>query len=136
MVDADTCTKPTGPMLVGPVDKGASLVLLSAALQGLFGYPSFRCGSTSLRFLLNITFSTILKRSPEHEARNNSLPLLSQFAKLLACGAASCPSMAHSVTRVTLPLIPATMYGTTLRQAGRISSRLLRCGSYARTHHG
>ena len=37
--------------LMGPVEKCASLVLLSAALQGLFGYPSFRCPSTSLREL-------------------------------------------------------------------------------------
>ena len=37
--------------LLGPIEKGASLVLLSAALQGLFGYPSFRRGSTSLREL-------------------------------------------------------------------------------------
>ena len=37
--------------LMGPIDKGASLVLLSAALQGIFGYPSFRRGSTSLREL-------------------------------------------------------------------------------------
>jgi hypothetical protein len=37
--------------LMGPVEKAASLVLLSAALQGLFGYPSFRRPSTSLREL-------------------------------------------------------------------------------------
>jgi len=37
--------------LMGPVEKTASLVLLSAALQGLFGYPSFRRPSTSLQEL-------------------------------------------------------------------------------------
>lgn len=37
--------------LTGPVDKCASLVLLSAALQGLFGYASFRRPSTSLKEL-------------------------------------------------------------------------------------
>lgn len=37
--------------LMGPVEKGTSPVLLSAALQGLFGYPSFRRPSTSLREL-------------------------------------------------------------------------------------
>ena len=37
--------------LMGPVEKGASFVLLSAALQGLFGYPSFCRPSTSLKKL-------------------------------------------------------------------------------------
>jgi len=38
MADADTRSKPTGPMVDGPVEKGASFVFLSAALRGLFGY--------------------------------------------------------------------------------------------------
>jgi len=42
MVDADTRSKPTGPMVDGPRGKGASFVFLSAALQRLFGYSSFR----------------------------------------------------------------------------------------------
>ena len=32
-----------------PVEKGDSLVCLSVALQGMFAYPSFQRGSTSLR---------------------------------------------------------------------------------------
>jgi len=42
MVDADTRSKPTGPMVDGPRGKGAGFVFLSVALQGLFGYSSFR----------------------------------------------------------------------------------------------
>jgi len=53
MADADTRSKPTGPVVDGSVEKGASFEFLSAALQGLFGFhpsgelcPSVVCPST------------------------------------------------------------------------------------------
>jgi len=52
MADADTRSKPTGPMVDGLVEEGASFVFLSAPLQGLFGCSSFRCPSTDLARVL------------------------------------------------------------------------------------